>query len=330
MKKNMPPKWQPPAPAWQARWNDKSALRVAYFAIQDSSAKHLEEWAMLNLYSENSTCAIGPLLLERGHFLDAKSQDNYLLVSYWRESDYQFWWSENKRSWYDLADRLSLGLWRETMSLPVDNFETLLSSPDVHGLASCSDQLEGPILEHGYPGGMRDRITRCNLKDVRGGENYLSSQNLSESVVMIPLPENFCMIRSGQDWGQCNDEQSADYLDNVHPVLQVGMDYLRDQGEECGCYSMRLVEVMDNDWLPTQQTFGLGYAKDIFVFEDWAKSHPTHLNIFGKFMAMVEKYADQLQLQLWHEVAVSSGGAGECEYIQCHGKTGILPFVVQD
>lgn len=327
MKNNLPPNWQPPAPAWQPQWDDTSPLRVAYFAIQDSSPEHLDQWGKLSLNSGKNTRALGPLSLERGHFLDAQGQDNYLFISYWRESDYQSWWSEYQHSWYALADTLSLGLWRETMSLPVENFESLLSSPDTHGLAVSSDELQGPILEHGYPGSMRDRIEYCSLADVRGGEDLLPTGGQLDSVVHVKLPGNFCMIRSGQDWSYCDQAQATDYLENVHSVLQIGMDYLRDQGEECGCYSMRLVNVLDDNWQKTQQTFGLGYAKDIFVFEDWAKSHPTHLNIFAKFMMMVEKYAENLKLQLWHEVAVCSNDAGECEYIQCHGKTGILPFV---
>ncbi|GAA6152771.1 phenylacetaldoxime dehydratase family protein [Pseudoteredinibacter isoporae] len=328
MKNNMPPNWQPPAPAWQALWKDTTALRVAYFAVQASTPALLDVWQQQTLIADQFPLPVGPLLVERGHFVDAAGQDNFLLISYWRETEYERWWSVASDRWYQLAETTEQGLWRETMSLPHEHFETLLSSPDTHGVASSGDDLEGPILEHGYPGGMRDRIACCALGDVRGGAAPRAlSEAQHESIVRIPAPSNLCMIRSGQDWGHCNEEQANDYLRNVHPVLQKGMDYLRDQGEECACYSMRLVNVLDEHWQATQQTFGLGYAKDIFAFEEWAKSHPTHLDIFGKFMVMAEKYGETLQLQLWHEVAVCPDGGGEFEYIQCHDKTGILPFV---
>ncbi|MBB6521699.1 phenylacetaldoxime dehydratase family protein [Pseudoteredinibacter isoporae] len=327
MKNNMPPNWQPPAPAWQALWNDKEDLRVAYFAAQSKTPELLDAWQKRMLVIDPIPLPVGPLMVERGHFVDAAGQENFLLITYWRESHYQNWWSTAKNSWYQFADSSSLGVWRETMRLPHEHFETLLSSPDAHGLASSGDDVEGPILEHGYPGGMRDRIEYCALSDVRGGSVPRAEANENDDVVRVLAPANLCMIRSGQDWGFCDDEQADDYLSNVHPVLQKGMNYLRDRGEECGCYSMRLVDVLDEHWKVTKQTFGLGYAKDIFVFEDWAKSHPTHLDIFGKFMVMAEKYGESLQLQLWHEVAVCPDDGGEFEYIQCHDKTGILPFV---
>lgn len=327
MKNNMPPNWQPPAPAWQALWKDKEPLRVAYFAIQASSPDLLESWQKQVLPVSQLPLSIGPLLVERGHFVDAEKQSNFLLITYWREDQYQAWWRETASAWYQFSDATQTGVWRETLCLPHEHFETLLSSPDTHGIASSGDDLEGPILEHGYPGGMRDRIEYCALGDVRGGDAPSAAAGSNETRVRILAPANLCMIRSGQDWGHCNDEQASDYLNNVHPVLQKGMDYLRDKGEECSCYSMRLVDVLDEDWQATKQTFGLGYAKDIFAFEDWAKSHPTHLDIFGKFMVMAQKYGEGLQLQLWHEVAVCPDGGGEFEYIQCHDKTGILPFV---
>lgn len=326
MKNNMPPNWQPPAPAWQAQWVDHQDLRVAYFAIQADQPDLLELWCNDCFELNDDPQCPRPLLLERGHFLDSVEQSNFLIVSYWREDDYQRWWANANISWYKMTRANNIGFWRETICLPLDNFETLLSSPDVHGIASFSDSLEGPILEHGYPGGMRDRIKSCTLKDVRSNTKPEAELNSEQAIIRIVAPENLCMIRSGQDWGHCDVEQARDYLENVHPVLQVGMNYLRDKGDECDCYSMRLVDVLDDSWGETKQTFGLGFAKDIFVFENWAKSHPTHLDIFGKFMTMAERYGEKLQLQLWHEVAVCSGSAGEFEYIQCHAKTGILPF----
>ena len=68
-------------------------------------------------------------------------------------------------------------------------------------------------------------------------------------------------------------------------------------------------------------------TEDIFAVEEWAKSHPTHLRIFDQFMQHAERFADQMQLRLWHEVSVIQEGCSEMQYIGCHPKTGLLPYL---
>ena len=89
---------------------------------------------------------------------------------------------------------------------------------------------------------------------------------------------------------------------------------------------MRLMQNVDPNNQLLDQTFGLGYALDVYAFEEWAKSHPTHLKIFGQFMNHAERFGENMQLRLWHEVSVISGEDAEFEYIACHPKTGLLPF----
>jgi aldoxime dehydratase len=52
------------------------------------------------------------------------------------------------------------------------------------------------------------------------------------------------------------------------------------------------------------KSFGLGYWHALADLERWAESHPTHVAIFGKFMQVVQALNFQLQLRLYHEVAV--------------------------
>lgn len=323
----MPEGWEPPAPAWQSLWEDTEEDLVAgYFGIQADQPDLLESWADSAFASDHA-----PDVLEKGKYVDKAGVTNYLYIAYWRLSAYNQWWSNNSQWWAD-AERESqgVGFWREIIRMPLERFETLYSSEDKHGIGKLSDGFEGPIMEHGYAGGARDRIAlsdQDSLKNIESVNVPLSATPANSSKrIQVNPPEHMCVIRSGQDWTHCEQEEEQYYLQNVHPVLIEGMDFLRDNPEETNCYSMRFVEQTDDTWNSVQQTYGLGYATDIYAFEDWAKSHPTHLAIFGNFMQMVERFAPDMKLQLWHEVAVLPAEGCDFEYIGCHGQTGLLAY----
>jgi len=324
LKKNMPPNWQPPAPAWQSNWRQQEPLLVAYFAQQGASPEAIDGWAKKFLGSE-----AGALSIEQALYTDIEGVVNYIYISYWRQQDYLEWWLRAQQWWQQPA-RLEpgVGFWREVFAMPQDHFETLHSSPNTHGIGATTEDIEGPIDEHGYAGGMRDRIEILQGQDAKATvtpkQGLVASYSADRRRVHVSLPENTCMIRSGQNWSACNTEQKQDYLLNVDPVLQKGMRYLRDNAQESGCYCMRLATKTDYEWQVVEQTFGLGYACDIYAFEDWAKSHPSHIAIFASFMQMAGRYGEDLQLQLWHEVAISPGQGSEAEYVNCHSNTGFL------
>ncbi len=326
---SMPPDWKPPAPAWQSVWNDTSdPLISGYFGIQADDSTPLDRWADHAFSWEHA-----PTSVERGRYVDQQGITNYLYVAYWRYSEYQKWWAlEANSGWWADDQRLAdgAGYWREIILMPFDRFETLHSTESPHGIGVLADEIEGPIEEHGYPGGARDRILLSETDDLRNIES-VEIQLLSESKdgnrrVRVTPPEKMCVIRSGQNWSYCNTDEKAYYLENLHPVLLEGMRYLRENPVETNCYSLRFVDKKDTRWGNTEETFGLGYATDIYAFENWAKSHPTHLAIFGNFMKMVETFGENIQLRLWHEVMVLPKDGCEFEYIGCHPKTGLLSY----
>lgn len=333
-KNNMPKNWQPPAPAWQADWkNSNDPLVVGYFGIQADTPELLDNWANSALFGNNA-----PEKIEQGMYLDKANVKNYLYIAYWRNSVYQQWLNNsNTTSWWANDDRLSegVGYWREIIAMPFDRFETLNSSTQAHGVSAVADELEGPIKEHGYAGGMRDRIplsendrllSNQKISALNEGLKVASHKLNNGQRVIVTPPENTCVIRSGQNWGDCVGEQASFYLKQVHPVLLKGMKYLRDNPIDTQCYSMRFVDTKANNWTTISQSFGLGYAADIYAFENWAKSHPTHLAILDRFMNMVMTFGENLQLKLWHEVVVLPKEGCEFEYINCHKNTGLLSY----
>ncbi|MDO8863351.1 phenylacetaldoxime dehydratase family protein [Haliea sp. E1-2-M8] len=322
---NTPPDWQPPAPAWQSVWQEPAdPLISAYFGLQGDDPAKLDAWARDALQG-----ALGPLSLERGSFRDQAGATNFLYIAYWRESVYQQWWREHE-AWWDSAQRLEdgVGYWREIILSPLERLETLHSTPTPHGAGVCAAGVEGPILEHGYAGGARDRIplsaSHC-LRETANIDQLLPTTVTSDPRrVRVTAPENMCVIRSGQNWSHCNPAEKAYYLEQVHPVLLEGMRFLRDNPAASSCFSMRFVGQHDTQWQPLEESFGLGYATDIHAFENWARDHPTHVAIFDSFMQMVATFGETMQLRLWHEVSVLPREGSEFEYIGCHPQTGLL------
>jgi aldoxime dehydratase len=215
--------------------------------------------------------------------------------------------------------------------MPVERLETLHSTQNRHGVANLAANLEGPIPEHAYPGAARDRISVSATQDISGAANVDTNKIVSRvssggKRIHLTPPANMCVIRSGQDWANCKPKERSFYLNEVHPTLLDGMTYLTENAAQSRCLSMRLMTSVDQGQQELEQTFGLGYAMDIFAFEEWAKSHPTHLKIFGTFMTHAQKFGEQMQLRLWHEVTVLQDNDGEFEYLNCHQKTGLLPY----
>ncbi len=326
---NMPEDWQPPAPAWQADWkNSSEPIVVGYFGIQADVPDNLENWANKAFYGD-----FKPKKVDKASFVDKNKVKNFIYACYWLQSDYQRWWEVSKyNEWWADDKRLNerVGYWREIITMPHERLETLNSSMQPHGVSEIADNLTGPIEEHGYPGGMRDRIELSDSKSLRNQHDTFSKipaiRTCNGKRVLVTPPENTCVIRSGQNWTDCDKEQGSFYLSKVHPVLIKGMEYLRDNPEQTYCYSMRFADTKTDDWKDTCQSFGLGYAKDVYAFEEWAKSHATHLAILDRFMEMVVGFGEDLQLKLWHEVVVLPNSGCEFEYLSCHQETGLLNY----
>ena len=326
---NMPAGWEPPAPAWQSAWDDQdNPLVTGIFGIQNAKPTLLEAWAAGSLAGAHA-----PFATERGAYVDRLGVSNYLYVCYWHKPAYGRWWAlEANAGWWHDRERIvdRVGYWREIITMPFHRFETLHSTVRPHGIGVSADRMDGPIMEHGYAGGMRDRIPLSETSDLRNAAGMgarLDARTTDGGLrVVVTPPENMCVIRSGQNWGSCNPEQRRWYLEKLHPVLLEGMCYLRDNPRETNCYSLRFVDRKDASWGAMEQSFGLGFAMDVHAFEQWAKSHPTHVAIFDGFLKMVDTFGTDLQLRLWHEVTALPGRGCEFEYIGCHPDTGLLRY----
>lgn len=330
--KNMPDDWQAPYPSWSATFDPEVAhVVIAYVAVQSvsSDVAHFHNW-MQDCFS----IAGAPEQVERASFTDSSGYMNDVYVCYWTDEENYQSWSRNPRfsAWWEDDARLveEIGYWREVIVTPMNRLETLFSSEDAAGLAATTKQFTGPIDEHGYWGGMRDRIPDSENDALLNTSitrlEAVTNVNSQGKRLRIPAPENMCLIRSAQNWTHCQGEELDIYRNDVQPVLIEGMNFIRDNPLETGCITCRFMDELSITGETQLKTFGMAYFLTMADLEEWAKSHPTHLAIFQSFHKMVQKLDFKVDLKLWHEVIVLSADEHVFEYINCHEKTGLLPY----
>ncbi|MBF9151738.1 phenylacetaldoxime dehydratase family protein [Novosphingobium jiangmenense] len=332
-KKQLPDGWEPPVPAWQTEYPESvREIVFAYFGAQRPEGAKPGEFV-----SQLRASILGnhePSFVTRATYVDATNFRNDVFIAYWPSLEaYEAWWRTSEfSSWWSADNRVSEGegLWREIYSVRPQRFETLFSSRNPTGAAALGCPFGEPVREHNYWGGMRDRIadtTLANDSFEPSGEHTSASLSVEESRrqrIRVDLPDNICLIRSGQDFSQCGAQERSTYEDVVRPHLTAGMAFLRDNPIESGCLSCRLMDEVDLDGQFAAKSFGLAAFSSLAHLESWAKSHPSHLAIFESFFRMVEMREGKLDLRLWHEVLILDAQGSLCEYVNCHPNTGFL------
>ena len=254
--------------------------------------------------------------------LDRARQDgtgDLVVAAYWDDvAAFDRWFARCREPWLAGPG----GRWVEVIRPRVERFETIFgrrSRPE--GAAVLAEGFSDAVTEHAYWGGMRDRMPAAQtdaLHDPAG----VDVERDGDRVHVRPRG-SVCVIRSGQDWTGCDDDERATYLDRVEPNLRRGMDFLRDQGDDVGCFANRYLTLLDDAGHPTEKTYGLGWWRTLADLERWSESHPTHLAIFGAFMKMATRGAPT-KLRLYHEVAVAEPAEHWFEYDGCRERTGLL------
>ncbi len=210
-----------------------------------------------------------------------------MFLGYWTDPELQIRWCQRSQA------LKRPGVLSETAVIPADHWETLHSTPEttpgIRNLVAA-----GFTDIHEYWGSARDRISA-------------SADSPLASAPADPLPGNLCLIRSGQIWEHCNSRERSLYFNDVEPNLSAGIDFLAEH-PETGCISSRFLREQTIDGEDLESTSFVGWFHDLESLEDWSKTHPTHLAIFNSFLTMVADMDSQIELRLWHEVAVVPAG----------------------
>jgi aldoxime dehydratase len=322
--------YKPPVPMWSARANESvKQIVMAYCGVQTKGDENRgRACAAFREIVGSFEIAHGPGHHDLVNFVDAAGYDNLIAIAYWDDPKEYALWADSPAiaNWWGSEDRLKegIGFFREVLSPRTEQFETIFTAEEpLEGVGVLMGGMSEPILEHGYWGSMRERfpLSQTDAMDPSGELAAKSGKPALGGRVFIAGHENLAVIRSGQDWGETEGEERRTYIEDIEPVLREGMNYLRDDGMEAGCYSNRYVQVMDAEGKAIDKSFGVSHWRSLADLEQWAESHHTHLMIFVTFNRLAKKFKN---LKLYHEVSVLAPDAQHYEYINCHPGTGLM------
>lgn len=335
----MPADYTPPFPAMCARFPEKTKdLVMAIIGVQYPDPKLADETKGLTQilsFVTGKTIAASPRHYDIAAVTDETGAYNECVIAYWdQKSQFEEWKKDSSFSkwWEDLDPKSEkIGWFQEVFFPSVDRYETIYSNfldgKEIDGAGYLGDGVSGLIQEHVYWGSMRDRLPISQTDELNGKPlDPPAPSDTKNERVKVPGKPNLAVIRSGQDWSQTKPEEHKLYVETMHPVLTEGMNFLRDEGKDIGCYSCRLMDVLDRKTKKggNEMTFGLAYWDELKSLEDWSREHQTHVNIFGGFMRYVKRLNFDITLHLYHEVLVLKPEQQFFEYIGCHEKTGML------
>ncbi|KAI1122908.1 hem-containing dehydratase protein [Nemania abortiva] len=342
-----PQDYRPPFPAYTTRFPENVAdLVMAVLGTQFPSRSDETSRAIAKLSSfvtsEDADISARPRFHEVASVRDASGYHNEAVLAYWSSTAaYKRWAAESGfQQWWDGLDpeQEPHGWFAEIFFPTMDRAETVFTSNEIpEGAAHMREGFSGAIIEHGYWGSTRDRLPIAQIDRLDGDKAVWEAKSEEQEGkpvnakrrIRVPGTPNLVVIRSGQDWADTYPAERELYLNEMHPVLVKGMDFLRDSGHEVGCYSCRLMDVVDANTgkAGLDRTFGLAYFDELASMERWSKEHPTHLAIFGGFLRYVKKLKNNITLRLFHEVLVLNPEQQLFEYVGCHPATGMLTAV---
>ncbi|MGS4821893.1 phenylacetaldoxime dehydratase family protein [Raoultella terrigena] len=325
-----PEGFTPQVQRWSTRFpTGCSALHLGFFAVQipegcSKTDPAFDTWLKAAFEGEYA-----PIARDHACFKDESGMFNFVVTAYWTDSVAFTGWrqSEQQGGWWDRPERLSgpYGYWREMLTVPLERLENLYWSDYMAALSKALPI--DPASYSGYFGAMRDRIPLAACDPLDGTDELppASEAKPGHRYFVVP-PHNLAMIRSASFWGNCDEEQRVDYEQKLRDPLARGMDYLRTQPAQSGCCALRFQQTLNEHGQSLPETHAHAYFLSLKHMERWAEGHASHEAIFHAAIARYRKYGADNQLRTWHEVYVLPRGSQHFEYINCHSKTGLLPF----
>lgn len=316
--------WNPPSPAFSARFPDTiDSVVMAYYGLQYRGERPAAAREATSELQKRIDATDGPVHHDVAVVVDPAGFTNEITALYWTDAESYRRWGEQTLAWTDPRhEHDGVGRFMEIAMPGIDDFETIFGGRRMEGVSVASDGIGGEIAEHGYWGSMRDRLpsAQTSALDPAGQLRFHQDGDL----VVVHPHDGMCLIRSGQDWRGTEGEARERWASDIQPVLREGMEFLTEQGNDIGCYSNRLMRLVEDDGTPAERTYGHGWWHSLAELEDWSRSHRTHLKIFGAFGQFVKHFRSAAGLRLYHEVSVLSAEQLRFEYLGCHDRTGLL------
>lgn len=314
--------------AYTTTTDKTNEIVYAQIGIQAKMQVETAEWS--EKIAESFKLPNGPEHVDHGIFTDIANYYNRLFIAYWSDvKEYEDWLKcEQVQSWWQGKElEENIGLFHEAAKIPVTHFETIHSMQNRNSGVTHFLPLE-ETKEHAYWGSMRKRIPASSCESFDSAIDKITTANkdtFGKRVKVIP-PDNVCLIRTAQDWSRCNADEKETYLTFVAPALEKAYDYLNKNQEESGCISPKFIQEIDEHGNPLEKTCISAFFISLKHLEHWTHNHETHKAVFAAFMEMLKKHQFSVQLSLWHEVSVLTSEKLHLEYMNCHPKTGFIPY----
>ncbi len=232
-----------PVPRYSAVLPQQDKVAVLFMGIQSTDAAALREVAFDALLKATGDAA--PVYADFASFTDPQNYLNRVAALYWlKAADFTAWSKlPEVAEWRARVAKLSsVGLWWEPVAVDAGYMETIAFKEFLRGFSGCPvgfASTEGT----GYWGAARDRIP-ASAHDLFEPADVAAEPEAGAAKIpyrKIQPPKNMTVIRSGVSWEHCEGEQLKDYEQRIRPALDAGMEYLRNNPRDTGCFALRQV-----------------------------------------------------------------------------------------
>jgi len=323
----------PPIPRYSADLQAGKKIAVLFVGVQGRSIEVVRQANLSELCNNSEPQLTAPDYLDNAEYVDPEGYINHIAALYWLEASKFHEWlkSQTVARWRArIYAEQSIGIWWKPIAISTERLETITFKEYRRGVSACPAPELVLTPGTGYWGAARDRIPASAHDRFEPSISELDilrppTRSFGRHLVVQP-PMNMIVIRSGVSWASCRDEQLKDYHQHIKPKLDAGMDYLRRFPQETGCCVLRQVVCTTPQGDALEEAYSLGCFISMEHLERWAKDHPTHLAIYSRAMAARRKYQDRLELRTYNEIFVLESDNPAFEYVNCHPRTGLLPY----
>jgi aldoxime dehydratase len=304
------------------------SLPIIYLGIQFPPGTIAEP--AIQTIKEGIAGSEGPEFHDRASFVDEAGLINVVFALYWRDPErYLRWRDIMPDGWWhnELSLNGQIGAFEETFVPAVEDTETTFSHPHPEGYSVLSDGMSGKTDTHEYWSSARDRIPRAQTEDLAAEPSLtqwaeLVSEETGGRLLRLRPQNNICMLRSGQDWSETSGAEHTFYLEEVLPVLEIGMREITEHGLKLGCCFNRYMQIADEKGVK-EKTYSMSVWHSLANLEAWVRAE-THLKIFGAGIRHYKQAGDAAKLKLYHEMMVLKASNQSFVYFNCHPRTGLL------
>lgn len=325
-----PESHKPPIERFSADLPQTTKVAVLFLGLQSKDENLLRD-ALAGFLACETSERNAPVYTDHAAYTDPQGYRNLIAALYWLDAPAYRVWLEQAAviAWRGQVGSMpSVGVWWEPIVVDAGRMETITFKEFRRGFSGCPVTSLQNTERSGYWGAARDRIPLAAEDQFESTISGMSDkpEMSTQTYRKLQPPKNMAVIRSGVSWEKCEGEQLEDYQQRIKPKLDAGMDYLRNNPVEAGCFSLRQVSCIGGVGEPLAEGYSLGLFVSMGHLEAWAENHPSHLAIYTRAMAARRKYQDALQLRTYNEIFIIDEHNPAFEYFNCHPHTGLLPY----